>query len=118
MHARGGGNVHARGRDMHARLLPARLPPDWEVGQIARLPPPVCFQINFDYPVADNDSQQSFAIQIMLRLHISPRTSFYICRGHVLIAVYEMFAVSWFICLLCFSHWRPVWEQFISQVEL
>ena len=33
-----------------ARLLSARLPPDGEVGQIARLLPPVCRQIAFDYP--------------------------------------------------------------------
>ena len=33
-----------------ARLLSARLPPDWDLGHIARLPPAVCRQIAFDYP--------------------------------------------------------------------
>ena len=52
MHAGGRGTcMRGVGGDMHARLLPSRLQPDWELGQIARLPPPVCRQIAFDYPV-------------------------------------------------------------------
>ena len=53
----GAGNMHAGG-DMHARLLPARLPPHWELGQIARLPPPVCRQITFDYPANSKTTRQ------------------------------------------------------------